>query len=522
MPLRSLLLTLVLIAAHVGGANPVRVGIADAPLDWNPGRTRASVGSSLLDSVYERLVDLNSDGDPIPALATGWVWVEPNRWRFTLRPGVRFHNGEAFDAATAKRNLEAQRDDFRSASRTWLIGIERIDVTADLTLEIITTSPDAELPLALAWAGRMAPSEAGFDGAGYREAQLLQPVGTGPYRLVAWGRGRPALLEANPDWWGGQVAVASIEVLPIDDPEARLAGLLAGELGLISDPPAGARAAHAIGALELLALPDQRLIYLLMDSYRELGGPAPAGSPGVNPGEPNPLRDPLVRRALSLALDREALVTEVWHGLAVPSALPILSGSWGAIDAPTPPRPDRAAARALLAEAGYPDGFDLRLVAMVGVIPKAEAVMAWVVEGLRAVGVRATLEVPAYEVAARRYTSLDVSMGIASWGGLSTPRRAWMGMFGSDPATDYFGGQNIGRFIDREINALLGAINLEMETEARQALHAAVMARHLEVTPTLPLYLSVHLLALTPGYTIEARGMDRLPLRDLRPATASP
>jgi peptide/nickel transport system substrate-binding protein len=520
MSLRRLLLLLAL-TFGVADANPVRIGVADAPLDWNPGRTRASVGSSLLDSIYERLVDLDINGDPVPALATDWVWLEPNRWRFNLRAEVRFHNGEVFDATTAKRNLEVQREDFRSASRTWLITIDRIDAVDELTLEIFTTGPDAELPLVLAWAGRMAPSGYGFDGDGYSEAQRRAPIGTGPYQLVTWARGEPARLAANPDWWGGTVAVANIEALPLDDPDLRLQGLLTGQLVLISDPPDAARAAHEAGSLQLLSLPDQRLVYLLMDAYRELGGPTPEGSPGVAAGDPNPLRDARVRRALSLALDREALVAEVLHGFATPTALPVISGSWAAVAASTAPGPDRAAARALLAEAGYADGFDLTLVALVGVIPQAEAVMAWVVEALRAVGVRATLEVPPYDVAARRYTSLDVSMGIASWGGLSTPRRAWMGMFGSDPASDYFGGQNIGRFIDREINALLGAINLEPATEPRQALHAAVLARHLELTPTLPLNRSTHLLALAASHTIEPRGLDRLPLRDLRPATTT-
>lgn len=509
-----LALTLLLISAH---ANPLRVASADAPLDWNPGRTRASVGSSLLDSVYERLVDLSIDGDPVPALASAWTWLEPNRWSFTLRPGVRFHNGEPFNAPTAKRNLEAQRDDYRSASRTWLVGIAEIMVTSDLSLEIITRSPDAELPLALAWAGRMAPNNYGFAEAGYSEAQLRMPIGTGPYRLLAWTYGRPALLEANPDWWGGELAVVRFEVLPVDNRELQLQALLAGDVTLIADPPTGALAAAASGALQLLTLPDQRLIYLLMDSFRELGGPAPEGSPGITAGAPNPLRDARVRRALSLAIDRQALVATALNGLGTPAALPVLPGSWAATGAPPPPDHNPAMARALLAAAGYPEGFEVTLLALVGAIPEAQGVMEQVIDAFATIGVHATLEAPPFEEAARRYTQLDVSVGIASWGGLSTPRRAWMGMFGSDPATAYFGGQNVGRFIDADINSLLSAIAGEMDDAQRQRLHTAVLARYLELTPTIPLYRSAHVLALAPGYALQASSMDRLPLRHVQP-----
>jgi peptide/nickel transport system substrate-binding protein len=490
------------------------VGLSIDVLNWNPGRTRSAVDSALLDNVFERLVDFDPNGDPIPALATSWAWLEPERWRFELRPGVRFSNGEPFDARTVRRNLELQRQDPRSGARTWLQAIRGVDVVDDLTVDILTDGPAAELPHALAWAGRMAPLAYGFDGDAFSAALLEAPVGTGPYRLVAWERGRSLRLEANPDWWGPAPAVTSVDVRVIPDPAARVAALRAGTVDLIDRPDLGdLDALRAAPTLRVAQLPDQRLVYLLMDSFRAVGGPIPDGSPGLPVGAPNPLRDVRVRRALDLALDRVALAAEVHRGTVTPVGQPALPGSLAFDPAVGPRRGDPAAARALLADAGYPDGFALTVTALVGTIDRAEETLRFVVDAWAAVGVAAELEVPPFEEAARRYSRLDVTVGMASWGGLTAPLMAWRGMFGADVAAGTFGSQNVGRYVGDEINALL--TRLRNEPAGRVDRYREVVAAFGADVPTLPLYVTQTLWAMDAQWALEPHGIGVLGFRDV-------
>jgi len=495
-------------------AEDLVVGLSIDVLNWNPGRTRSAVDSALLDNVFERLVDFDPNGDPRPALATSWAWLEPERWRFELRPGVRFSNGEPFDARVVQRNLELQRQDPRSGARTWLQGIRSVEVVDDLTVDVLTDGPVAELPHALAWAGRMAPLAYGFDGDAFSPALLEAPVGTGPYLLVAWERGRSLRLEANPDWWGPAPTVASVDVHVMPDAAGRVAALQAGAVDLIDRPDLGdLDALRADPALRVVQLPDQRLVYLLMDSFRPLGGPIPDGSPGLPAGAPNPLRDVRVRRALDLAIDRVALAAEVHRGTVTPVGQPALPGSLAFDPAVGPGRADPAAARALLADAGYPDGFDVTVTALVGAIPRAEETFRFVVDAWAEIGVAAELEVPTFEEAARRYSQLDVTVGMASWGGLTAPLMAWRGMFGADVAAGTFGSQNVGRYVGEEINAVL--TRLRNEPEGRVDRYRELVAAFVDGVPILPLYVTQTLWAMDAAWGLEPHGRGVLGFRDV-------
>jgi peptide/nickel transport system substrate-binding protein len=500
--------------ASAAFADSLVVGLSTDVLSWNPGRTRSAADSALLDNVYERLVDFGPTGDPVPALAVSWFWLEPERWVFELRPGVRFSNGEAFDARVVKRNLELQREDPRSGARTWLQAIRSVEVVDDLTVHVLTDGPVAELPHALAWAGRMAPPEYGFEGAGFSERLLQTPVGTGPYRLVAWEPGRRLRFESNPTWWGTPPAVTRVDVLVIADAAARVEALRAGEVDLIDQPDlADVDALRSEAAFRVQQLPDQRLVYLLLDSFRTAGGPAPDGSPGIPEGAANPLRDVRVRRALDLAIDREALALGVHGGTVTPVGQPALPGSLAFDPALALRRADPTGARALLAAAGYRDGFEVTITAPIGAIPRAEETLRFVVEAWAAVGVAARLEVLTFEEATRRYSRLDVSIGMASWGGLTAPLMAWRGMFGADVAAGTFGGQNVGRYLGEEINAVL--TRLRNEPEGRVALYRDLVAAFAADVPILPLYLTQAVWAMGEGWVLEPHGIGVLGFGDV-------
>jgi len=513
----ALVALVALMLAAVALAETLAVAVPTDVLDWHPGRTRSAADSLLLDNVYERLVALDANGAAAPELALSWAALTPELWEFRLRPDVRFDNGEGFDAEVARRNLLTQRDDFRSASRTWLRSIDDVEVVDALTLRIHTDGHVPELPVALAWSGRMAPLAYGFDADGYAPRLLLEPVGTGPYRVVTWERGRSLVLERRDDWWGGVPDAQRVDVRVVPDAGQRAAALLAGDVDMIDDPDPDdlERLATAPG-VRLETVPGQRLVYLFLDSFRAFGGAAPEGSPGLAEGLANPLRDARVRHALSLSIDRAGLASSVHHDTVRPTALPVLPGSLGS-DAGSGAGPhDPDLARALLAEAGFPDGFSVTAVVLTGQAPRTVATIEAIAADWRAVGVHLDIDAPDPVDAARRYSRLEASLGVMSWGGLSARVTAWRGMFGSDPDAGTFGGQNVGRYQDPAINALLATLATRLDAETREATSQALLTAFALETPVVPLFVVDTVRALGERWTIEASGVELVRFRDLR------
>lgn len=495
-------------------AETLVVAVTSDVLDWHPGRTRSAADSALLDNVLERLVALDRTGAPVPALAVSWRIVAADAWEFRLRPGVRFEDGTAFDAEVARRNLLTQRDDFRAASRTWLRPIVDVEAVDALTLVVRTSGHVPELPVALAWAGRMAPLTADAPDAGYPADLLAHPIGTGPYRLVAWDRGRSLVFERRDAWWGDAPDARRVEVHVLSDAGERVEALLAGEVDVALDVATVDLPRLASAGIRVERVPGQRLAYLFLDSYRSHGGPAPDGSPGTPDGAPNALRDARVRRALSLAIDRETLARSV-HGDAVtPTALPALPSATPDDALREAHDPDEA--RRLLAAAGFGDGLDLTVVVLEGQAPRTLETVEAIAADWRQVGVQVTIDAPAPIDAARRYSQLEASIGLMSWGGLSARVTAWRGMFGSDVEAGSFGGQNVGRFVDPEVNALLARLASPLDPTDRAHAEAALLAAFERTTPVVPLFLVDTVIAVTDSWTLDARGVELVAFADLK------
>jgi peptide/nickel transport system substrate-binding protein len=495
-------------------AETLVVAVSADVLDWHPGRSRSAADSALLDNVLERLVALDRSGGPVPALAVAWRLVSPDTWEFQLRPDVRFDDGTPFDADVARRNLLLQRDDFRAASRTWLRSIVDVEAVDALTLRLRTDGHVPDLPVALAWAGRMAPLTSDAPDAGYPEALLAQPLGTGPYRLVAWERGRSLVFERRDGWWGEAPDAGRVEVRVVPDDTARADALLSGTVDAAFDVASADVARLRAAGLSVEHVPGQRLTYLFLDSYRGRGGPPPEGSPGIVDGSPNPLRDARVRGSLSLAIDRSALAASVHGGTVTPVARPVLPG-WTSAGVAPENGTDSDEAQRRLAQAGFPDGFDLTIVVLEGQTPRARETIEAVASDWAAIGVRVTIDAPAPIDAARRYSQLEASAGLMSWGGLSARVTAWRGMFGSDPTAGTFGGQNVGRFVDPEVNALLARLATPLDPRARAQAEAALLTAFDDATPVVPLFVVDTLVALTERWTVAASGVELVPFADL-------
>jgi peptide/nickel transport system substrate-binding protein len=347
-------------------------GVEAASFKWaNDGDARAldpytfneTVQNSLLANIYERLVQHSRKLELEPGLALSWENTEPSVWRFHLRPGVKWQDGSAFTADDVVFSFGRIRGK-NSAKRSQVATIKDANKIDDLTVDFVTNGPDPILPSELTemdimskkWCEEHDVAENVVLGKGENYA-VYHTMGTGPYQLASREPDRKTVLERNPNWWGkpeGNVDRAEFNI--IANASTRVAALLSGEMDMIySVPPQDMDRIGASPGVRLIQGPELRTVYLAMDQNRdELLFSSIKGK--------NPLKDVRVRRAFALAIDEDTIAKKVMRGQAHPTWLmygPGVNGYDPALDK-RPPL-DLAKAKSLLAEAGYPDGFQIQL-----------------------------------------------------------------------------------------------------------------------------------------------------------------
>jgi len=335
-------------------------------------------------NLFDNLISRHPDGKLYGGLATEWKREAPTTWRFKLRQGVKYHNGDPFSSADAKFSIERTYDpSTKTMVQTALATIERIEAPDAATLVIHTKKPDPLLPGRLAFYGGQIVPKKYLESVG-PETFNAKPVGTGPVRFVSWVKDDKLVLEANPDYWGGKPDFDRMIVRAIPETAPRIAALLKGELDIITQLP-----------------PDQE-DKVSANSSTRVTGALYAGLYvlGVNSTRP-PLDNPLVKQALSLAIDREAIVKELWRGRGIVPSGPIAKGD-NHFDLSLPPLAyDPKEARERLKKAGYKNE-EIVIETTVAYValdkPMSEAIAAmW-----RDIGVNVKIEVIEFSVRAQK------------------------------------------------------------------------------------------------------------------------
>ena len=335
-------------------------------------------------NVFDNLISRHPDQKLRPSLATEWKLEGQQTWRFKLRQGVKFHNGDPFTSADAKASLERTYDPAaKMRVNTVFTTIDRIEAPDPNTLVIHTKKPDPLLPARLAfYAGQIVPKKY-LESVG-ADAFNLKPVGTGPVKFVSWTKDDKVVLEANADYWGGKPDFDRMVFRAVPETAPRIASLLKGEVDIITQLPpdhgervTGNASTRVAGAL-------YAGLYVL----------------AVN-SKVKPLDNPLVKQALSLAIDRDAIVKELWRGRGIVPNSMIAKGD-NHFDASLPAlKFDPKEARERLKKAGYKNE-EIVVETTVGYMandkPMAEAVVGmW-----RDVGINAKVEVFEYTVRAQK------------------------------------------------------------------------------------------------------------------------
>ena len=360
---------LLVLGAFSASAETLRYGGTTPPLTMDPHATNDFVTAALVRQVYDSLVGLDNAMDIQPGIATEWKSVDPTTWRFKLRTGVTFHDGSPLTADDVVFSVMREKES--PLYKSLYGGIKEARKVDDTTVDIVSTGPDPILPrksvrlfiMSAKWAAAHGSEKVSDLGAQGTEAFTLRNAnGTGPMKLVSQEPGQRTTFERNPKYWGkfsGNVDRAIYT--PIASAPTRVSALLSKELDLITDVPLQdiERIKGAAG-FSIVEAPQQLFMELEMDGTRDLALDTTdkAGQPLKN----NPFKDVRVRRALAMAVDANLIAQRIMLGHAKVVGTAASDGFGGYqkdLDVRWPTDPVKA--KALLAEAGYPDGFVTQL-----------------------------------------------------------------------------------------------------------------------------------------------------------------
>lgn len=517
--LQRLAVSCLLIVALAGaaGARTLRIASANDPQSMDPHALSLQYQSRVVTQVYEGLVNRNRDFRLEPSLATGWERASPTAWRFRLRQGVRFQDGAPFTADDAVFSIERamSRSSQRANQLRGIAGVRKLDAA---TIEITTSAPDAVLPeklwlvamLSRPWAEKHRVLQPQDYNARQETYAVRHANGTGPFVLERYEADARTVLKANPDWWGRGTAagggnLAGAEFVVIASDATRLAALASKQVDLVLDPPLqDLPRLKADPTIKLVTSVDIGTQYLALDQHRaELPGSGLAGR--------NPFKDRRVRLAVWQAIDTDLIVRQVLRGQGVStgSALsPLVDGHVPALEAR--PKYDPAAARALLREAGYADGFAVTLDCL-NVAHRAAACQA-IAAMLEKVGIKvnfvpapAATFFPKVTQATSSFMEFGWAPGPDPWFVLNTLLRSNDGLLS--------GAFNGGRYSNPAYDALTEAIRVEPDLARRRVLVGDALRLIREDVALIPLYRRQHNWALRPGIELVQWPNDVLELR---------
>jgi peptide/nickel transport system substrate-binding protein len=262
-------------------------------------------------SIYDTLLTRDKQLQLVPALATSYRLVSEKVWEVKLRQGVKFHNGEPFDANAVKFSFERiYRADFKSPQKGWFSTIERVEIVDPYTVRFHTKVPDPAMPARMTLMYQLAPKYVAQVG----DVQAnLKPVGTGPFKFVEWTKNDRIVVEANDAHWSGKPAVRRATWRPIPELGARIAALQTGQADMIVNvPPDQLQTLTATKGVRVEKIPSCRIIYF-----------------GIAQIKGGPLADRRVRQAINHAVDVQGILDSVLqgNGKRINSAMP--PNVWG-------------------------------------------------------------------------------------------------------------------------------------------------------------------------------------------------
>lgn len=489
--LASLTCALLLALASLAHAVTLKVANQGDAVSMDPHSLNESLQLAFTGNVYEPLVARDKKLGLVPGLATAWRQTSPTVWRFDLRPGVKFHDGAPFTADDVVFSFKRVAGD-GSDMKSYTSSIKEVRKVSDLVVEIETLTPFPILPDVLtlvyimnrAWCETNKAVTPVDRRKGIENLASFKANGTGPFRVKERQPGTRTVLTRHFAYWDKvESNVDEVVFTPIGNDATRVAALMSGELDVVEPVPLQDVARlNGNPALRVMQGPELRAIFLGMDQKRdELLFSSVKGK--------NPFKDVRVRRAFYQAIDTEAIRSRVMRGAATPTALMVAPGIRGFVPEMNKRLPfDPEASKKLLADAGYPSGFEVTMNCPNDRYVNDGEICQAVASGLAKVGVKINLQAESKATYFQKILSRNTSFYLLGWTPGTYDAHNVLSSLMATPTDKGQGQFNLGSYSNPKVDELTLKIQSETDQPKRNAMIAEAFKLHADDVGHLPLH----------------------------------
>jgi peptide/nickel transport system substrate-binding protein len=508
----SLALAAATAAVAPAHAQTLRWAAQNDILTMDPHSQNHATTNAILMHAYEGLTRYNAKYEVEPALATRWTFISPTQVRFELRRGVKFHDGTPFTADDVVFSFGRIKQP-QGTMQIYVTGISEVKKIDDFTVDLILSAPNPILLrniidfriMSRAWAEKNKTTNVQDYKAKEENFASRNVMGTGSFRILSWQPEQRVMMARNDLWWDKPAGnVQQVVYTPIKSDATRVAALLAGDVDMLTDiPTQDVARLRTDRKLKIVDGPEVRTIYLAPD----------VGSPELkhsNVKGKNPFADKRVRQALSMTIDREAIKRTIMRGMSIPAGIMVAPGVNGNTpDIDVPAKVNVEGARKLLADAGYPNGFEVRMNCPNNRYVNDEEICQAVLAMWARIGVKATLMAENMATFSQRFQNFDSSLYMLGWGVATFDAQYTIQSLVRTRTSGADGNFNFSRISDPTIDRLTDAMKSEMDVAKRNAMIREALVRIKDEVLLIPLHHQMRPWAMKSGVTTVHRSDDR-------------
>ncbi len=506
--------------AHAQKERAVSIGLQAAITSIDPHYHNLSPNNSLLLHVFEPLIKRDANQKLVPGLAASWKAVDDLTWEFKLRKNVRFHDGSPFTADDVVFTLKRVPNVPNSPSSfaTFTKPIVDVKVVDPHTIVFKTATPHVLLPSDVASVlivsklhGEKAATE------DYNSGKAA--IGTGPYKFAEYVPNQRVVLKANYGYWGGEEPWDKVTFKILTNSAARVAALLSGDVQMIETVPTSDIA--RLSQDKRFALADKvsnRVIYVHLHQWSDKPPPFVTAKDG-KPLERNPFKDARVRKALSMAINRDAIAERIMEKKAVPAAQLLPDFFYGTSKKLKPAKYDPEGAKKLLAEAGYPNGFAMTIHGPNNRYINDDKVAQAIAQFYSRAGIDAKVETMPSSVYFTRATKGEFAYMVLGWGTESGEQGSSLRslLATHDPARG-MGVTNRGRYSNPAFDKMVTDALVTMDEKKREGMIQAAAEAAMNDAALIPIHYEVSTWATAKGLRYTPRTDQYTLAMELKPA----
>ena len=514
MTLKALIaaVTISLVAALPVQAASLRWAAQNDILTLDPHSQNHATTNAILGHTYEGLTRYSAKYEVEPALATKWTFISPTQVRFDLRKGVKFHDGSPFTADDVVFSFGRIRQP-QGTMAIYVTGISEIKKIDDNTVDVILSAPNPILLrniidfriMSKVWSEKNKTTNVQDYKAKEVNFASQNTNGTGPYRILSWQPESRVAMAANEGWWDKQAGnVTQVLYTPIKSDQTRVSALLAGDVDMVTDVPTqDLDKLRADKSLKVVDGPEVRTIFIALDQgSNELKYSNVKGK--------NPFKDKRVREALNLAVDREAIKRSIMRGLSVPASIMVAPGVNGySAELDKPLKPDLDRAKKLLAEAGYPGGFEFQLNCPNNRYVNDEKICVALVSMWAKIGLNVKLVAESMSTFIAKVQNFDTSAYMLGWGVATYDGQYSLQSLVRTRSGGPDGNFNFVKLSDAKVDQLTDAMKTETDVAKRNTMIRDALVRTRDEYFFVPLHHQIRPWAMKQNVSTVHRSDDR-------------